>query len=780
MKRYLCVFFWVNIIWYVQFEAYAQRIIGQWTVYTDNRNVKNVVAIGKSVFFAFDAALLEYDTQYKETAMWTTANGLSDASITTIGVNQTTKTLCVAYDNGNIDLIQNERTINLPDVKLTETLKSKYIYDIMSHENYFYLSTGLGIVKIDTKKNLISDTYYPRLNKEILQVAFANDSIYAISATELYVAKKTSLNLADPNTWRIDTRVPQIDNNEQRYEKIQFYNDSIYIVKKNITENDTLFVLRNNVCEKVIAVPSEQGINNLQVVDGKLTVHTKKYTLQLNPDYSQFFKIEQYGFGKVSANACEFFNGRYWFADQTSGAVKQNENGTFQQFNVEGPARKEWYAMKCYEGTLAIVPGTDQQMQEKQREPALFVLNDGKWKNIEKNNNELWKNGNSCNNTSVAFDPTNPNIVAIGGISKTPISIVDWTTGVVIDTFGQYNSTLSPFNSDTIFVSSVAYDKNGNLWIANSYAQKPLKMRDKDGQWHEFSLGTKAEYKLTKKIYCDYNDDVWISVYDLGLVGFSNNYTNIESTEDKIVILDYVLPANNSKIYNPVAFVMDYNLSLWIASDNGFAILSNPPSAFGTKPDYGQMQYPKVSYGEDVDFVFVAVLINDIEVDGGNRKWIATKNQGIFLLSENASVIVKHFSVDNSPLMSNNVIDVEIDQYTGEVYILTDRGLLSYRGDATAEDPTYSDVKVFPNPAYPQDEIIAIEGIRYNSDVKITDVAGNVVFQTTSNGGTATWNGKTTTGERVTTGVYLIWTASNFETIKGSNAKYVGKVMVVN
>jgi flagellar hook assembly protein FlgD len=122
------------------------------------------------------------------------------------------------------------------------------------------------------------------------------------------------------------------------------------------------------------------------------------------------------------------------------------------------------------------------------------------------------------------------------------------------------------------------------------------------------------------------------------------------------------------------------------------------------------------------------------------------------------------------------VLDLEIDHNTGEMFIITDIGMMSYRTDATYEDTEYSNVTVFPNPARPEySGPITIQGIQYDSDVKITDIAGNLVYKTTSNGGTATWDGKTLIGERVATGVYLIWTASNV-----GKGRKVGKVLVVN
>ena len=119
---------------------------------------------------------------------------------------------------------------------------------------------------------------------------------------------------------------------------------------------------------------------------------------------------------------------------------------------------------------------------------------------------------------------------------------------------------------------------------------------------------------------------------------------------------------------------------------------------------------------------------------------------------------------------------MQLDQSTGELFLVTDKGLISYRTDATYEDPEYSNVKVFPNPVKPDfSGQITIQGIKYDSDIHVTDVAGNLVYKTTSNGGTATWDGKTLTGEKVKSGVYLFWTAPNV-----GKGRKVGKVVVIN
>ena len=163
-------------------------------------------------------------------------------------------------------------------------------------------------------------------------------------------------------------------------------------------------------------------------------------------------------------------------------------------------------------------------------------------------------------------------------------------------------------------------------------------------------------------------------------------------------------------------------------------------------------------------------------MDGANRKWLGTESAGVFLLSADGTEILQNFTVDNSPLISNTILDMQLDQSTGELFLVTDKGLISYRTDATYEAPEYSNVKVFPNPVKPDfSGQITIQGIKYDSDIHVTDVAGNLVYKTTSNGGTATWDGKTLTGEKVKSGVYLFWTAPNV-----GKGRKVGKVVVIN
>jgi hypothetical protein len=195
---------------------------------------------------------------------------------------------------------------------------------------------------------------------------------------------------------------------------------------------------------------------------------------------------------------------------------------------------------------------------------------------------------------------------------------------------------------------------------------------------------------------------------------------------------------------------------MWVGTDKGVVVFDNPTAVFSGKnfDAYTPIFERRRLLGNET--------ITSIAIDGGNRKWIGTKN-GIFLFSTDGTELINNFNEKNSPLPSNEISYITAEPNTGEVYIRTSKGMVSYRGTATEGSSKQDEnaVKVFPNPVRPDFEgQIGIEGLVENAFVKITDVAGNLVYETRANGGTAVWNGKTLAGGRVETGIYLIFSAN--------------------
>jgi hypothetical protein len=143
-----------------------------------------------------------------------------------------------------------------------------------------------------------------------------------------------------------------------------------------------------------------------------------------------------------------------------------------------------------------------------------------------------------------------------------------------------------------------------------------------------------------------------------------------------------------------------------------------------------------------------------------------------------------HFTKDNSPLPDNTIRSIATNDRTGEVFFGTDRGIISYQGDATAGRRVNNDanVQVFPNPVRPDyNGPITVRGFSTDAVIKITDANGKLVYETEALGGQVTWDGRDYNGRRVQTGVYLVFGSTNPR--QGGLAQpdaAVGKILFVN
>jgi hypothetical protein len=205
----------------------------------------------------------------------------------------------------------------------------------------------------------------------------------------------------------------------------------------------------------------------------------------------------------------------------------------------------------------------------------------------------------------------------------------------------------------------------------------------------------------------------------------------------------------------------DNNGAVWVGTTNGVVSL-NPTAAFSTGFAVNHIKVPRNDGTSLADYLLDGLQVNAIAVDGANRKWLGTDASGLFLVSSDGSSIIQSFNTSNSPLLSNKVYDIACDPNSNAVYVTTAGGLQEYQSDSAPSQYDFNDIHAYPNPVRP-DYLgeITVTGLMENSLVKIADASGNVVRQLKSTGGTATWNGRDDSGERVKSGVYYIMGSSS-------------------
>lgn len=756
------------------FSTQAQVAMGEWRIHIPSNNAVSIVGDETEVHVMYDNAVLSYDFASNEITRRDKINYLSEIELSAVGFNADTKQLIIGYETGNIDVLHNEAVTNLPYILNANITGDKSINSIKVYDDVIYLATGFGIVLLNPDNLEVIDTYYPTGgNAPIMDVSFLNDSIYALSESTLYRGALANKFLADPTQWTTDARVNDYTATGY-YNQIEVFQDEQYILYKHQNyDEDSVLTLSDGSVMK-----DSREINRINVTNNRLIVGMEGSTEIFDADLNLMDVIFQY-VSQVypSSYGAILVDNQYYIADNNNGFVKASNSYQSEILGFKGPYNKLAYALDWGDGRLAVAGGQLQGILPGYNRHGAYTFKDEEWTNFNPLNQPLMDAAGFWDIISVAVDPFNSDRVAFGTYSGLPLLLSE--DGVnITDTFTPNNSYLefTSLGNNMTYISDMAYDNDGTLWILNSLSTKPLKAYTKDGQWYEFDMPSTVANKYTRDLVIDYNGQKWFSVAGTGIVAFDEGKDLDDPSDDQVKIMGS--GENNGALNstNVIAMAVDFDNEIWVGSELGLRILYSTANIFEAEAGEYDFQYLVKAFEENNEEILKNVHITDIAVDGANRKWIGTEGSGVLLFSENGLEVIREFNKENSPLISNNILDITIDQNTGEVFFATDLGLVSYRSDASFGDITYENVVVFPNPVRPEfDGMITMQGIAYNSEVRITDVGGNLVYSTTSNGGTVTWNGKTLDGQRAASGVYLIWT-----TPKEGKGRQVGKVVFIN
>ena len=762
----------------VSFGLFAQVETGSWRLHTATMRALDLAQDDEFVYTAYENGLMKYHLASKEKTLLNKMNGLSDILLSCIYYDTLDQALYIGYKNGNIDKVSGNKVINIPAIKLASISGSKKINRFYRFGTTVYIATDFGVVLVNPLKNEIKDTYYPTNSVDpIVDIEIKDQQILALSPSKLFIGNIGDVLLPSPQGWTQDIRVPMVFNST--YAAIEKVNEEVFVLQKsNAFGNDTILKLTPTEFVYFDYYSVGLEIANLTQHENKLDVLADGALLTYNSS------------GQLIESALSFYlgiyfrpnqmvvleNGEKWMADEFSGPIRVIGAYSYEKVTYPGPPRNDFYAMDWNKGKLAIASGRLEFKSPGFLRHGYYLFQDENWSYNDNTTLSQWQGIDIHDFIDISVNPKNPEEVAVSTYSAFPVSIIN-TADNTCSVYDQTNSPiqLSLAGNGWSLASDVCYDTKGNLWVLNGWSDRPLVVKRADNTWSAFDCGVEARNKYTTRMVSDKDQNLWFATETNGLFGYNYSETIDNIGDDFHINLttgDYsgALPSENV-----TALAVDLDGELWIGTDAGFAVLYNTTGSFTANPGDYNAQRIKVRFEGNVEYVLGSTHITDIEVDGGNRKWMATAGAGLVLLSSDGSEIISQFTKENSALISNNIYDIKMNQETGELFIITDLGLVSYRSDASQDDADYSSTKVFPNPVRPGYEgLITIQGIRYDSDVKVTDVSGNLIFKTTSNGGTATWDGKRVDGTKVESGVYLIWTATN----EGSSNK-VGKVVVV-
>jgi hypothetical protein len=752
--------------------------LGSWS---DHLPWHKTIAVGRTseaVYCATPFALFSYYPSDGSMERLTRINALSDIGVSTLTADYVSNTVVVGYENGNLDLLTSTGVVNIPFIKTTTSVAgSKRINRVHLVGNTAWLACGFGIVAVDLSRMEIKETYMigaGSTSVDVSDVLTANDTIWAATGSGVYMARLSDPFITDPSAWSKMTSLPDSIENGA-YNNLLWANGMLHLNHDHSGYNRDVFLQRTATGWQQLPDQIGRDVRFAHATGSTLLLTHNGFMASYNPTGNQINNFYAYLTGSPEPNAAIF--DPYdplikWIADDRQGLVRLQESFYTEVFYPTGPVSSGGFCLDAADGMVASVPGSGWLPTFVQ--PSTSWYDGTEWRSLNADNNNVLDTAGYFDLVSVAINPADATEMYVGSLS--PEGMFRVKDGVITNRYSMNNSTLQERVDlpGAVYVSSMAFDDDGNLWIVNPFTQNPLHVLTPEGDWHSYYLGSAVAGKLVTDVVIDENGYKWVLIPSAGVVVFSENGTLANTADDAYRLLTTQNGNGGLPDATTESIAVDKDGEIWVGTHAGVGVFFSSSSLF----DGASVDAQEILLEQDgnLQVLLETETVTAIAIDDGNRKWLGTANGGVFLMSADGTEQMQTFNAQNSPLFSDVITDIVWEGKTGNVFIATENGVISYKSDATKADAFFNNVYVYPNPVKPEYAgNVAIKGLAANSSVKITDVAGNAVYATQSNGGLAVWDLSRFGQERVTSGVYLV-----FATDENGKEGEVSKIVVIS
>ena len=747
--------------------AHAQSTAGygDWQLHLPTNRPTRLADDGDRVYVVAENALYFFDKKLNTTQVLSSRDGLSDVAAVAVAYDSTTRQTVVAYRNTNIDVLTARgRVRNLSDILRKSIQGSKVVNKLAVEAGKAYLSTTFGLVVIDLNKLEVSDTYSNigpgGTVVNVYDAAVTNGYIYAATSAGLLRGALTS-NLLDYRSWTRYLPVP-LSTTQQVYHHVAAYEGKVYAAVGAISSG-SLYVFNPAGAGSWQAVPNTYTVQFRNLRTSSIGV------LTIDDDYG-VRRVDRNGAvsvvvaptrGSSTQDAVRSRDGSYFVANFQLGLQRLRPGQPAETFLANGPETSLAFGLLADARTGIVnvfTGGYSERYQPSGQRAGFYEHVNGQWTNIT---------ATTFPNASDFPNPTGPSrgtrtpdgtlyVANYGG------GLLEWQGPGKFRRFGQNTPAANPLlgtfgDTNRVEVTDVAATSGGKVWVVNRH------LRANISGLFIFDPATTTWQVIPSVLGLDALDRIALDDFGYAWASVSRKADRGGSSAALGIFAVDPDNANPPRFYTKADGLPDdqiYELAkdrrgyIWAATIKGVAVFNDPSGPFQSTLGFS---VPTVQRGEGAGFpALFTEAVRAIAVDGGDRKWFGTDN-GLWLFSPDADEALLHFTTANSPLPSNRIVDVKVNDKTGEVWVATDAGVVTYRGGATVTEGEPKCAAAFPNPVRPDFQgQVGITGLANNAIVKITDVAGHLVYATTAAGGAVTWNLTMPDGQRVRSGIYLV------------------------
>jgi predicted secreted protein len=735
----------------------AQLAMGKWRTHLAYNNVSKLAQSSNKIYAVGNGSMFSYDKLDGGVEFYSKITGLNGSNISQIAFDQTTNQLLVVYADGNIDVMGRGGVTNIPDLSIKQMNSSKDVNQIFLFQDKAYFACNFGIMVMNLSKLEIADTYIIGPNAtevKVVSTTINNGTIYAATPTTLYKASASSSQLVNYQNWSTESNLPGSGNLQA---VVSFQNQLVLLRGGQLFKKD--------VSQNWSSLLSSTSVTNIKVTGNIL----------LASDASSVYVIDNsFNSKAISVNSVtkdfEFdqVSNTFWLGGASLSTFKDGE--TPKSLPIDGPAVNSPWSMTFAGKKLFVVPGGRWDIP-KGNPATIMIFENGEWTNLPSTSFQSQLGILVRDYVNVVVDPIDNKHFFVTSYGN---GLFEYKNNAFSKWYNHENTTNGlesyyPSGNERFYyirLYGTTFDKSGNLWVASSTelgSNATVRVLLSNGNWVRLPYPQEIAPTIGPILISNQNQNQkWVlsARENPGVIVFDDNGTITDTKDDKSIFMksfiDLDKPGSSFTPNTYYCIAQDKNGVIWVGTEQGPLLFTGLSKMFTAGYTCSRVKIPRNDGTSLADYLLGNEGITAISIDGANRKWIGTKTSGVYLLSEDGLKTISHFTTSNSPLLSNSVLSIAINPITGEVFFGTDLGLISYQGDAADATGTFGDVHAYPNPVRENfTGVITITGLIEDTQVKITDLTGNLVCQTVSNGSIATWDGKDGHGRKVNTGVYI-------------------------